>query len=77
MFFKFLEISNPPTPHFFSDWLWPYCDIPGLDELLNQRSQTRLGIKKESISRSGGSVGSGVVVGGAVGGASVGLAASG
>ena len=26
MFFKFLEISNPPTPHFFSVWLWPYCD---------------------------------------------------
>ena len=26
MFFKFLEISNPRTSHFFSDWLWPYCD---------------------------------------------------
>ena len=26
MFFKFLEISNPRTSHFFSDLLWPYCD---------------------------------------------------
>ena len=25
MFFKFLEISILWLPHFYSDWLWPYC----------------------------------------------------
>ena len=27
MFFNFLEISNPRTPHSFSVWLWPYCVV--------------------------------------------------
>ena len=25
IFFKFLEISILWLPHFYSDWLWPYC----------------------------------------------------